>query len=213
MTLLLQYSFTVDLTPLNLHNLQAWIAQGRIDPAHPITIKELGQSRCINPAALKDGVKLLATGAESITIPLHIVVSRASAAAILAVERAGGSVTTRYYTPFSIQRILKGKTDPIRSLQSQPVAQLLPVFSVAAANPPTQPGGEEKEWQNRLPDPVSRKAIEYYRDPEHRGYLSYQLKPGQGPSLFYKSRKVGVERMQEGATRAKGATAAESRLW
>lgn len=42
-------------------------------------------------------------------------------------------------------------------------------------------------WQNRLPDPVSRKAIEYYRDPAHRGYLSYQVGQGQGPSLFFKT--------------------------
>ncbi len=53
-------------------------------------------------------------------------------------------------------------------------------------------GGVKKlvVWQNRLPDPVSRKAIEYYRDPAHRGYLSYQVGQGQGPSLFFKTPRL-----------------------
>lgn len=39
---------------------------------------------------------------------------------------------------------------------------------------------------NRLPDPTSRKDIEYYRDPAHRGYLSYRVQEGEGPSLFHR---------------------------
>lgn len=236
------------MTPLNLDRVQNWINQGRIDPSRPITIKELGDSRCINPSKVGDGVKLLARGAAEISHPLNIVVSRASKAAISAVESAGGSVLTRYYTPFSIRRIMQGKTDPINSLQSQAPsgATTTTTFTAAAAaavmrmprftSTSTSPAaaaaastdmvveprgesekesesvqegrGEEEEegmigrneeeggegavkklvvWQNRLPDPVSRKAIEYYRDPAHRGYLSYQVGQGQGPSLFFKA--------------------------
>ena len=228
------------MTPLNLDRVQNWINQGRIDPSRPITIKELGDSRCINPSKVGDGIKLLARGAaEKLSHPLNIVVSRASKAAISAVESAGGSVLTRYYTPFSIRRIMQGKTDPINSLQSQaPSATFpsttttttttaaaavmrMPRFTPSSSTPSSaaeaadvvvEPRGEsvgegqweeegiigrkEEEkgdvkklvvWQNRLPDPVSRKAIEYYRDPAHRGYLSYQVGQGQGPSLFFKT--------------------------
>lgn len=233
------------MTPLNLDRVQNWINQGRIDPSRPITIKELGDSRCINPSKVGDGIKLLARGAgEKLSHPLNIVVSRASKAAISAVESAGGSVLTRYYTPFSIRRIMQGKTDPINSLQSQApsatspstttatastaaaAVMRMPRFTSSSSSSTTTPssaaataadvvveargesvregqweeegmtGRKEEEkgdvkklvvWQNRLPDPVSRKAIEYYRDPAHRGYLSYQVGQGQGPSLFFKT--------------------------
>lgn len=162
-------SFSEEMVPLNLDRLQSWVDQGRIDPSRPITIKELSQSRCVN--GIKDGVKLLSGRAERLRSALNVVVSKASAGAIKAIEEAGGSVTTRYYTPFSIQRILAGRTDPINSLKS----------------PKTE--GEQRGsggFRYRLPDPTSRKDIEYYRDPAHRGYLSYQVAEGQGPSLFFK---------------------------
>lgn len=39
----------------------------------------------------------------------------------------------------------------------------------------------------RLADATSRKDLEYYRDPDHRGYLAGTVKPGQNPhSLFFK---------------------------
>lgn len=164
------------MVPINLDRIQAWIDQGRIDPSRPITIKELADSRCATN--IKDGVKLLARGSEGLRSPLNIIISRASGAAIAAIEAAGGSVTTRYYTPFSIQRILRGKTDPINSLLSRNMVQ------------GSDAGEAEKKkrmYLNRLPDPTSRKDIEYYRDPAHRGYLSYQLRKGQGPSLYHKA--------------------------
>ena len=120
---------------------------------------------------IKDGVKLLSGRAQGLRSTLNIVVSRASSSAIKAIENAGGSVITRYYTPFSIQRILAGKTDPITSLKS--------------AEADAAEGGNGFKY--RLPDPTSRKDIEYYRDPAHRGYLSYQVKDGEGPSLFFKA--------------------------
>lgn len=140
---------------------------------------------------------------------------------------------TRYYTPFSIRRIMQGKTDPINSLQSQPSTYAatvrMPNFTSSAGATATEGAAgavvveeprsqsetaqEEEQgegegegiisavgrnekmvvWQNRLPDPVSRKAIEYYRDPAHRGYLSYQVGQGQGPSLFFKTPRAPGE--------------------
>lgn len=162
------------MTPVNIERIQDWISQGRIDPSRPITLKELGDSRCVTN--VKDGVKLLAKGSEQLRTPLNVVVSRASAAAISAIEAAGGSVMTRYYTPFAVQRVMRGKSDPINSLGSR------------------ESTGEsliKSGFQNRLPDPTSRKDFEYYRDPAHRGYLSHLVSEGQGPSLFFKTPNTG----------------------
>jgi large subunit ribosomal protein L15 len=109
------HSFSLEMAVVNLDHIQEWIDQGRIDPNHPITVRELAQSRCIH--RIKDGVKLLARGGDGVVKqPIHVVVSRASASAIAAIEGAGGSVTTRFYTRSSIQRILRGQTHPYLSM-------------------------------------------------------------------------------------------------
>ena len=192
-------SFQKSLTPLSLSKIQNWIAQNRLDPSRPITILELLQSRCV--ANVKDGVKLLATSREKNTDahgvslpPIHIVASRASASAIAAVEAVGGSVTTRYYTPFAVRMIRMGKMDPVHSLMSriqlggQRGAQA--TSSVEGAPQGFEGEGEvgsegmdvlgqgQKQWRYRLPDPTSRKDIEYYRDPAKRGDLSHLVPEG-----------------------------------
>lgn len=183
----------MDMKPLNLYKVQDWVDQSRLDPSKPITIKELKQSRCVTN--VKDGVKLLAKGSEELKASLNVVISRASAKAVAAVEAAGGSVTTRYYTPFAIHKIMQGKMDPINSLQSQ--------IKV----------GEEmltKSFDNRLPDPTSRKDIEYYRDPAHRGYLSHLVPEGHGPSLFFKTPGTGKVAVRN---KSKSRVAGENRIW
>lgn len=187
-------SFSLSMKPLNLYKVQDWVDQGRLDPSKPITIKELMQSRCITN--VKDGVKLLAKGSEELKAPLNVVISRASAKAIAAIEAVGGSVTTRYYIPFAMRRILQGKMDPINSLQSQIKA------------------GEDmprKSFYNRLPDPTSRKDIEYYRDPAHRGYLSHLVPEGHGPSLFFKT--PGTGKMAVRKTSKSKAIAEDNKIW
>ena len=77
--------------PVNLGALQAAVSAGRIDPAQPVTEKALRAAGLVRGGKLA-GVRLLATGA--ITQPLNIAVSGASAAAIAAVEQAGGTVRT-----------------------------------------------------------------------------------------------------------------------
>ena len=77
--------------PVNLGALQAAVSAGRIDPAQPITEEVLRAAGLVRGGRLA-GVRLLATGA--ITQPLNIAVSGASAAAIAAVEQAGGTVRT-----------------------------------------------------------------------------------------------------------------------
>jgi large subunit ribosomal protein L15 len=137
-------------------------------------------------------------GSEHFQTPIHIVVSQASATAIAAIEKAGGSVTTRYYTPFSIKKILSGFTDPIHSrlFQATPVTQLAILG--------------KKPFEYDLPDPTKRRDLEYYRDPAHRGYLSYLVPDGQGPSLFFRTPGTGIVNRRK--TNAKKASAT-NKVW
>lgn len=225
------------MSPINLDRIQSWIDQGRLDISKPITIKELNESRCLH--GIKDGVKLLARvsrplparppaiadeadhtrcpqNSDHLTAPIHITVSRASSSAIAAVEAAGGTVQTRYYTPASVRRVLRGHSHPTQSLLSadtDPAAADDATKAAASALAATLPS--PAAFRYRLPDPTARKDLEYYRDPAHRGYLSYQVAPGQGPSLFFKTpAEVAAGGIRKRAGKAAGVAAkGEGRIW
>lgn len=198
------------MSPVNLNKLQYWIDSGRLDPAYPITLKELNKTRCIH--GVKDGVKLLGRGSEEFKTPINIVVSRASAEAIAAVEKAGGTVTTRYYTKTAIKRIMSGKTDSMHSLQSR--IRMAPESAEGAEGTAESVATDLKKFPFRLPDPTSRKDLEYYRDSAHRGYLSHLVEEGHGPSLFFKTPGMGrVGRKDAGKKGGKSAMRSENRLW
>ena len=183
-----------------------------------------------------------------ITYPIHITVSRASKAAIAAVEAAGGTVTTRYYSPQAISKILQGKMHPTESLLGagpKSGTEMVDEEGVGAVqgetaavaknsqNPPAPPqdlpaipsigtglptsfvaNTRTSAYKNRLPDPVSRKDLEYYRDPAHRGYLSYQVQEGHTPSLFWKTPGTGLRRGQvKSGAKGKRKVAGENRIW
>lgn len=125
-------------------------------------------------------MKLLAKGKESLKTPVNILVSRASTEAIKAVEEAGGSIVTRYYTKYAIRRILRGESDSSAvPLSMDQQKEGSPVLSSVM-----EPGSP---FKYRLPDPSSRADLEYYRDVAHRGYLSHLVEEGHGPSLFFKT--------------------------
>ncbi|QSZ37404.1 hypothetical protein DSL72_009502 [Monilinia vaccinii-corymbosi] len=196
--------FSVDMSPINLNRIQDWIDQGRLDPTRPITLKELADSRCLH--GVKDGVKLLARGKEELKTPVNILVSRASAAAIEAVEAIGGTVITRFYTKPAIKRILRGESVstsvPLSAIDAQLVGDS-PILTAATVTSP---------FSYRLPDPTSRKDIEYYRDAAHRGYLSHQVEEGQGPSLFFRAPRTG--NFQKKSKKAGTAAAArDNMIW
>ncbi|KZF26726.1 ribosomal protein L15 [Xylona heveae TC161] len=189
--------FSVEMSPLNIDRLQSWIDQGRLDPSKPITMKELNESRCLH--GVKDGVKLLARGAEGMRTPVNIVVSRASAPAIAAIEAAGGTVISRFYTKPAIRRILHGQADATITAPNS--------FPALSSDP-------SKPFAYRLPDPTSRKDIEYYRDPAHRGYLNHLVKEGEGPSLFFKSpAMINKDRAKAAGTGANAKSKSENKLW
>ena len=75
--------------PVNLGRLQEAIDAKKIDAKKPITTEVLIASGLVT--RVKDGVRLLAKG--DIKAKINIEVNGASAAAIAAVEKAGGTVT------------------------------------------------------------------------------------------------------------------------
>jgi large subunit ribosomal protein L15 len=77
--------------PVNLGALEGAIAAGRLDAGQPITEEALRAAGLVRGGKIV-GVRLLAKG--TVTRALTITVSGASAAAVAAVQNAGGSVTT-----------------------------------------------------------------------------------------------------------------------
>lgn len=169
-------SLSTEMTTINLDKLQEWIDLGRIDASKPITPKELIESGIMG-RTYKDGIKLLARGNEKLTTPINILVSRASASAIAAVEAAGGSVKTRYFTHQALKRLAKGES--VCTDKPLPVGEEYVQAMLEAAK-------RTNKHLYRLPDPTGRWEMEYYRDPAHRGYLSHMLQPGESPSLYFK---------------------------
>ncbi len=78
--------------PVNLGAIAKAIAAGRINPAEPIDQAVLVAAGLMRGDGKAVGVRLLAKG--TIDTALTITVSGASVAAVAAVERAGGRVTT-----------------------------------------------------------------------------------------------------------------------
>jgi large subunit ribosomal protein L15 len=83
--------FRKEYAPVNLGALEAAIVAGRIDVGQPITEESLRAAGLVRGGKIA-GVRLLAKG--EITRALTITVSGASAAAVEAVQKAGGTVTT-----------------------------------------------------------------------------------------------------------------------
>lgn len=119
--------------PVNLDRLQHWIDQGRItsSPEQPITARELVLSKCIHN--VHDGIKILGDvsslkldsryahviiyknfkGHDDFKTPIYAVASRASKAAIDAIERNGGKVVCKYYNALALRDCVQGRSDRI----------------------------------------------------------------------------------------------------
>lgn len=207
----------VNLQEVNLDKIQDWIDQKRLDPSKPITLKELHKSGVVNLLADIDGVKLLGRDASKLKTPIHIVVSRASQSAIQAVEAVGGSVTTRFYTPKAVREIKRGNMHPYISLRWDPAAVgHTPLLPKEGRGMTLEERVTGLGFQFRLPDPISRKELEYYRDVKNRGYLSHLVGEGEGPSLFWKppiseEDLAKLKRKSASAMSSKGKE--ENKLW
>ncbi|PHH69549.1 hypothetical protein CDD80_6655 [Ophiocordyceps camponoti-rufipedis] len=162
------------MSEVNLDRLQEWIDNGRIDASKPITPKEMIVSKL--SGSIKDGIKILSRGVTQLRQPIQITASRASAGAIAAIEAAGGSIVTRYYTKTALRRLVRG--------ESQHSDEPLPQGGQFVEGIVT--GARRAGFPYRLPDATRRRDIEYYRDVAHRGYLSGMLKKGETPSLYWR---------------------------
>ena len=92
--------FAREFAPINLGRIQAALDSGFLKSDATITGVQLVEAGLVSEA--RDGVRLLAKG--TITAKLTIEVAGASSAAIEAVERAGGSVTTTFSKPVRLNR-------------------------------------------------------------------------------------------------------------
>ena len=81
--------FRKNFVVVNLDRLQAVIDAGKLDPKKPIDLATLQAAGLINNP--RDGVRLLAKG--ELKTKVDITVTGASKAAVVAVEKAGGSLT------------------------------------------------------------------------------------------------------------------------
>lgn len=92
---------------INLDVLQAAVAAGRLRSGidTPITMRDLVEAGVLR--RVRHGVKVLGRGAEAFTAPVALEVSAASASAIAAIEKAGGSVVAVYHTPLSLRAHLQ----------------------------------------------------------------------------------------------------------
>lgn len=116
--------------PVNLDRLQHWIDQGRItsSPEHPITARELLLSKCVHN--VHDGIKILGDvsslnlaghlsflkfykGHEHFKTPIYVIASRASKAAIDAIERNGGKIVCKFYNALALRDCVEGRFDRI----------------------------------------------------------------------------------------------------
>jgi large subunit ribosomal protein L15 len=77
--------------PLNLQALEKAFESGRLDAAEPLDEAKLRDAGIVRAGRKYAGVRLLATG--EITRAITITVSGASAAAVAAVQAAGGTIT------------------------------------------------------------------------------------------------------------------------
>ncbi|XP_066575844.1 large ribosomal subunit protein uL15m [Amia ocellicauda] len=130
--------------PLSLNRLQYLIDLGRVDPSQPIDLTQLVNARGVTVQPLKRdyGVNLVEEGADIFAAKVNIEVQMASEAAIAAVEKNGGVITTSFYDPRSLTVLCK------------PV----PFFMTGQPIPKRMFPGEV--------------LVPYYRDASNRGYLA-----------------------------------------
>ncbi|KAL0894857.1 hypothetical protein ABMA27_013372 [Loxostege sticticalis] len=130
--------------PLSLLQLQHIIDKDRVDINKPIDIASIVKTGTYNfyPDQKHFGINLTDEGIDIFKAKINIEVQWASEQVIAAIERNGGVITTAYYDPHSLY-LLKNPKKFFESGQAIPRRMIPP------------------------PD-----AIEYYTNPENRGYLA-----------------------------------------
>ncbi len=97
--------------PLSLQKLQLLIDTGRLDAARPVDLAAICNTKVfpVDPKKGHFGVQLTEEGADLFEARLNLEVQWASEAAVAAVERNGGVVTTAYFDVFSVTALADPK--------------------------------------------------------------------------------------------------------
>ncbi|GKY97368.1 hypothetical protein MPSEU_000695200 [Mayamaea pseudoterrestris] len=143
--------------PLNLNTIQNYIDMGRIDASQRITLRELQLAGIYKASAVKHGVKLLADGKENIKQPLDLLISRASEAAIDAVEQAGGQVSTVHYNRLALRVLLRPHRYEDKYIrQARPPPKWQPYYTNWKTRGYLHPAVQLREFLRGKPDLESR---------------------------------------------------------
>jgi len=137
--------FDPSYIPVTMKQLQLLLDTGRVDTSQPIDVTQLGKSGVfglVDPRQEHAGFMLVEEGMDCFSTAINLEVQHASETAIAAVERAGGTITTAYYDPYSLSAALK----PLQFFKN---GLVIP--------------------KRQLP---LQGHIEYYSDPRCRGYLA-----------------------------------------
>lgn len=227
------------MTTVNLDRIQSWIDQGRLNCKNLITLKELYRSGCIGrpvdgvkilgdgASAVKQPMEIIASRASASAIAAIEAAGGKITTRYYTPSSIRGILAGDMHTYLSYQWAMKeaskrnSSSDPSSNPSSNPSSDS---FSDPSSDLPGYLPGDlmedvpdwqralnqkQKNYRLRLPDPTKRRDIEYYRDPAHRGYLSYLLKHLEGPSLFFRS----SEERKSAAGTKKLKVLPENRLW
>ncbi|XP_052774924.1 39S ribosomal protein L15, mitochondrial-like [Mya arenaria] len=130
--------------PLSLHTLQRMIDLGRLNTEEPIDLNTICNTGIykIKPNDNEYGINLTDEGADLFTSRVNVEVQWAEESTIAAIERNGGMITTRFYNPECLKAVIDTQ-DHFRKGLPIPRCPLPP-----------------------------QDALEYYMNPENRGYLA-----------------------------------------
>jgi large subunit ribosomal protein L15 len=154
--------------PLNLGTIQIYLDMKRLlspgTPEEPMTLRHLLEAGLFKANAVKHGVKLLADGKELLKQPVFLQVTRASEAAIEAVEKAGGQVTTVHAPRLALRSLLRPekfahKVAPPRTARPPPKWQ--PYYTSWKHRGYLNPAVQMRNW-------FSRQQVEDAAELEHK---------------------------------------------
>ena len=122
------------MVPINVGTLQDYIDMGRLvvtekNKDKPLTMKDLVNAGITKASTIKHGIKLLGKGKERLRTPFKIEISRASNAAIEAVENVGGEVTTVHYNRLALRALLKPEKFDIIPRRARPPPRLMQYYT------------------------------------------------------------------------------------
>ncbi|CCK72589.1 mitochondrial 54S ribosomal protein uL15m KNAG_0K02260 [Huiozyma naganishii CBS 8797] len=137
------------LVPLNLERIVWFHRKGRLNlnEGEVLDMKKMRDAGVVT-GKIKYGIKLLARGQFEFNLPWKVEASAASTKAIAAIERAGGSFVARYFSPMCLK------------------AHLSPGWFIKRTGRVPLPAR-----------PIKRKYIDYYSNPDKRGYLIVENDP------------------------------------